>query len=231
MRLNKFIANSGYTSRRKADDLIFEGQVMVNGQKADSPGLRVDPDKDRVTINGQELSIEKKVYIMLNKPLGYMSSLADPNHEDLVVDLLDIEERAYPVGRLDVDSTGLLLLTNDGQLTQKLTHPSFEVPKYYLVELDKPMDEIDIEKMATGVDIGDETLVDGQVTLVSKGRKMYNICIREGRNRQIRRMFGALGYRVTSLKRVAIGQVFLEDLAEGKYRELSSDEINYLEDL
>lgn len=232
MRLNKFIAHSGYASRRKADTLIFEGQVKVNGEVIDNPGFRVG-ESDSVSIGSKVLNLEEnKIYIALNKPMGYMSSLSDPNHNKFVTDLVkNIDERLYPVGRLDVDSRGLILLTNDGKITYKLTHPKFQIPKDYQVQTNGILEKEELEKMFKGIVLEDGYKAHAYVKLLEQKNKIYNVRIFEGRNRQIRKMFGAFGYKVVDLKRYAIGKINLGNLKEGKYRFLTLEEQSYLEEL
>lgn len=228
MRLNKFISNSGYTSRRKADDLIFDGRVKVNDAKVTDPSYQVSKD-DKVTIGGEELLIEDKVYFLLNKPYGYMSSLSDPNYDKFVTDLIKTNKRIYPVGRLDVDSKGLLILTNDGDLTNKLTHPSFEVEKTYLVEAKKTLSKEDKVMLEEGVHIDSKAPVKGKVKDI--GDNDYLLTIWEGRNRQVRKMFKAVKNKVLNLTRISLGPIELGDLKSGKYRKLTKEEIQMLKEL
>lgn len=228
MRLNKFISNSGYTSRRKADELIFNGRVMVNDVKVTEPSYQVKKD-DKVSVCGKKLLIEDKVCFLLNKPYGYMSSLSDPNYDKFVTDLIETDKRIYPVGRLDVDSKGLLLLTNDGDLTNKLTHPSFEVAKTYLVEAKKALSEEDIAILEKGVHIDSKGPVKGIVKDLGEGN--YLLTIWEGRNRQVRKMFKAVKNKVLNLTRISLGPIELGDLKSGKYRKLTKKEIQMLKEL
>lgn len=228
MRINKYIASSGYCSRRQADKYIIEGKVVINGVLNQDPSYKVS-EQDIVQVNGKEIFPEEKVYYMLNKPVGYMSSLKDPNFDKFVVDLIDDNRRIYPVGRLDVDSRGLILLTNDGEFTNKLTHPSNEISKKYEIITKKSLSKDDIIKFKKGVDIGDESKVKGVIKHI-EGSK-YEIVIFEGRNRQIRRMLESIGNEVLDLKRIEIGPFSLGELKEKEYRHLSTEELDRLKDL
>ncbi len=228
IRLNKYISNSGYTSRRKADDLIFNNKVKVNGELVYNPAYQVE-ETDIVMVEGNYLSLEEKVYYMLNKPIGYMSSLSDPNYDKFVVDLIDEDKRIYPVGRLDVDSSGLLLLTNDGEFAHKFMHPSGNIEKVYLVKIENTLSEEDIYTLENGISIDSGSKVTSKIKNV--GENQYEITIFEGRNRQVRRMFNALGNSVIDLCRIKMGPLELAKLKTGSYRRLSKEEVKILEDL
>lgn len=234
MRLNKYIARSGYCSRRKADELIFDGVVTVDGEVCDNPATRIDPSLNNVKVNNKTIKLIKdNDYLMLNKPVGYMSSLGDPHYDKFVIDLLPEKyNTVYPVGRLDVDSHGLLLLTNDGDLTYKLTHPKSNIVKEYLVSIDKELSNIDLKKLETGVKIDNKYICKARVKPhPSNNSFCYKVFISEGRNRQIRKMFASLNYEVIDLMRVAIEELSLGDLEDGDFRILTESEIKYLEDL
>lgn len=228
MRLNKYISQSGLTSRRGADQLIFSEKVKVNGQIIREPGYLVEKE-DEVKIGGQIIRIESKVYYMLNKPVGYMSSLKDPHYNKFVVDLVDTNQRVYPVGRLDIDSRGLIILTNDGDLTNKLTHPSYLIKKKYLVETNVPLTTSDKKKLEEGVIIDKKYLVNGKIN--SLGQNKYEIIISEGKNRQIRKMIGSVNKEVVDLVRIQMGSLELGNLQEGHYRPLSTEEIKNLKEI
>lgn len=228
MRLNKYISQSGLTSRRGADQLIFSEKVKVNGQIIREPGYIVEKE-DEVKIGGQIIRIESKVYYMLNKPVGYMSSLKDPHYNKFVVDLVDTNQRVYPVGRLDIDSRGLIILTNDGDLTNKLTHPSYLIKKKYLVETNVPLTTSDKKKLEEGVIIDKKYLVNGKIN--SLGQNKYEIIISEGKNRQIRKMIGSVNKEVVDLVRIQMGSLELGNLQEGHYRPLSTEEIKNLKEI
>jgi len=229
IRLQKFLSQAGVCSRRKGERFILEGRVTVNGETVTQLGTRVDPDSDRVAVDGHPVkSREKMVYIVLHKPEGYVTSCEHPG-EKIVLDLLSVDQRVYPVGRLDKDSTGLLLLTNDGRLHHRLSHPSFDHEKEYEVAVEKPIPGGALNKMAAGVSLN------GVQTRPAKIRKLtptkFKIILQEGRNRQIRRMVGKVGGRVVHLKRIRIAGISLGDLAKGKWRYLKPDEIYRLQAL
>ena len=228
--LQKIIALSGYSSRRKAEELIREERVKVNGVTA-LIGEKADPLEDRITINGRLISsIEAKIYIILNKPIGYTCTNRSFPNEKNIFDLVNLPSRLFAVGRLDKDSRGLVLITNDGDLTQKLSHPKFESEKDYEVKIrDEVINpEMVIKKLLTGVDIGDD---DG-VVKAKRAKYLQNdlfvITLNEGKKRQIRRMFAVLGTRVADLKRTRISNLTLGNLPEGKWDYLEPEEINNL---
>jgi 23S rRNA pseudouridine2605 synthase len=234
MRLNKYISHSGYTSRRKADDLIFQGKVKVNNKIEKNPGYQVDVDKDVVIVEGKELKQDNKIiYIMLNKPTDVITSVDDQFDRKTVVDLVKIDERVYPVGRLDYDSSGLILLTNDGDLTYKLTHPKHEIYKKYFVKVNKFLSDKEIYTLKKGVVIDGYMTNNSKIEVISKNRGHTNmyVSIDEGRNRQIRKMFKTQGADVLTLKRISIGNLALGNLKEGNWRYLTKHEINYLKSL
>ena len=230
MRINKFIANSGYCSRRSADLLLENGKVFVNGKVAQK-GLDVSED-DEIVVEGKEISLEKeKRYFLLNKPVGYASTLKDPFEDKVVVDLIESKERIYPVGRLDKDSFGLLLLTNDGDLAFKLTHPSHNVEKEYIVKVDKTLKESDLKKLSNGIMLEGKITRKARFEIFDFKNNMAKVFLKEGRNRQIRKMFKTLDYEVVSLERIAFGKIKLGNLKIGNYRELNREEIEYLRSL
>ena len=223
-RLNKYIALSGVCSRRSADAIILEGRVKVNGQTVTELGTKVT-DKDKVEVDGAEISLEtNKVYVMLNKPRGYVTTSKEQFNRPSVLDLINVSERIFPIGRLDMDSEGLLLLTNDGDFTNKIIHPTKHVSKTYEVELKSDIYEEKIKLLKQGVDIGGYTTRPAEIGVISK-RKIL-ITIYEGKNRQIRRMCEAIDNKVVSLKRISIGKLNLGNLKTGEYRLLNKDELN-----
>jgi pseudouridine synthase len=233
IRLNKFISNSGYTSRRNADELIFNGEVTVNGVVIVEPGYQVDSKLDRVQVSGNPVGVQEDlIYIMLHKPEKYITTVKDQFDRPSVIDLIGMKDRIYPVGRLDYDSKGLLLLTNDGELTFKLTHPSHDVPKTYLVQVKGNLDAAIIAKLSKGIYIDGyrtkpcEISVIGEIEHITR----LSVVISEGRNRQIRKMFEKFKCRVVDLKRISIGELQLGDLPVGKWRHLTADEVAYLKD-
>ncbi|NLK73653.1 MAG: rRNA pseudouridine synthase [Clostridiales bacterium] len=234
MRLQKYIASCGVTSRRKAEEMIRAGRVKVNGIKIDQMGYIVNND-DVVELDGKKISIDEKlVYIALNKPVGYITSVSDEQQRPTVMDLLsDLEFRVFPVGRLDFNTSGLLLLTNDGQMSYKLTHPSHKIYKTYRVKASGILSQQDIERLKKGVDIGG--YITAKAYVMVEGFKdnctIVEIKIFEGKNRQVRRMFKSIGHKVLELERIAIGDIQLGKLKRGHYRKLTKKEIEYLKRL
>lgn len=234
MRLNKYIASAGVCSRRKADELIENGNVKVNGATVKAMGWQVEED-DVVEVNGRVIEAAgKKVYVVVNKPLGYITSMQDEKDRDTVADLVaDIPQRLFPVGRLDYNTTGLLIMTNDGELTQTLTHPRHKVYKTYVAKVAGVISDSRLAKLRKGVDIGGFVTSPAKVRLVKQMPRhaVVEISIREGKNRQVRKMFAAVGNKVQDLHRTAIGEIRLGRLKEGHYRKLTKEEIAYLKGL
>ena len=229
MRLNRFIAQSGLCSRREADDFISAGLVSVNGVIVTELGSKVMPT-DEVKFNDSRVEGEKKVYLVLNKPKGYVTSLEDPHADKLVMDLIKgaCTERIYPVGRLDKNSLGLLLLTNDGDLTKQLTHPAYKKKKIYQVTLDKPLTRADMDAIAEGITLEDGEIHADEVSYVKENKKEVGIEIHSGRNRIVRRIFESLGYTVQKLDRVYYAGLTKKNLKRGGWRFLTRDEVNRL---
>ncbi len=235
MRLNKYIASCGICSRRKADELVKEGKVKVNGAVVLSPGTNLS-ESDSVEVNGTKLKLPSRfLYYALNKPCGFVTTMSDEKGRPTVASLLaDAPGRIFPVGRLDINTSGLLLMTNDGEIANKLAHPSSEIPKTYLAEVAGDMKKDKLTALQRGVDIGDRyPAAAAEVELLKQkgGSSLVRISIYEGRNRQIRRMFKALGLKVIALQRISIGEIKLGRLLEGSYRKLSRREIEYLKSL
>lgn len=234
MRLNKYIASAGICSRRKADELIANGNVKVNGAVVKEMGYIVY-EEDSVVVNGKPIeAVGRKVYVAVNKPLGYITSMDDDKDRLTVADLVsDIPERVFPVGRLDYNTTGLLIMTNDGDLTYTLTHPKHEVWKTYVATVAGVISNQRLAKLRKGVDIGGFITSPAQVKVLKQNPRsaVVEISIHEGKNRQIRKMFAAVGNRVQSLERVAIGEIKLGRLMTGHYRKLTQQEIEYLKSL
>ena len=231
MRLQKYIAECGVASRRKSEELIKQGRVKVNGITVSEMGVKVS-DEDVVEVDGRRISLEqKKVYIMLNKPVGYISSVRDQFSRNTVVDLIKgVKERIYPVGRLDYDTSGLLLLTNDGDFAFRLTHPEHEMKKTYIAEMEGVPDSNDIESFQNGLRIEDYVTSPAELTVLEKRKSssIVKVVIHEGKNRQVRKMCDAIGHPVISLKRIAIGDLYLKNLPEGQWRYLKEEEIKML---
>ena len=230
-RLNKYLASCGIASRRKCDQLVFEGMITVNDKLILEPGTQVDENKDIVKYKSQIVKPEKElVYILLNKPAGIVSTVDDEKGRKTILDLVPNDERVFPVGRLDLNSSGLLILTNDGDLTYILTHPSKEVNKVYRAQLDRKMSNTDMEKFKKGI------VIDGYKTARAKiehfnedsGLNRVEIIIHEGRNRQIRKMMDELGYRVRKLTRIQVGTLSLKGLKPSEWRYLTDKEVNDL---
>ena len=230
IRLNKYIANAGICSRREADVLIATGAITVNGEVVTEMGHKVMPT-DEVRYGDQVLQREKPVYVLLNKPKDYITTTDDERGRANVMELVRdaCEERIYPVGRLDRDTTGLLLFTNDGELTKKLTHPSSQIEKTYAVELDKPFASVDMDMLRNnGVELRDGAIIPDDVEYVGEGKKEVGITIHSGKNRIVRRIFESLGYEVVKLDRVIFAGLTKKDLPRGRWRFLTKNEVNFL---
>lgn len=240
VRLQKYIADSGVCSRRKAEIFISEGRIKVNGKVVDEMGIKIDPEKDNVELDGKKVGLSKdqKIYIALNKPIDYICSSSNEQGQS-VLDLFTSENywknnkvsvgaRVYPVGRLDKDSEGLVLLTNDGDLTQELTHPKYEHEKEYEVMIDNKLTKDAKKILTSGMDIGNGEWVKGIKIFSEKNlgrRVLVNVVLEEGKNRQIRKMFSLLGYNLFSLKRTRIGKLKLGVLPIGRWRFVRRDQI------
>lgn len=231
VRLQKYMAENGIASRRKSEELIAAGKVRVNGKIA-AIGDKVDPKHDKVTVSGKRVvKVKKNVYIMLHKPRGFITTMHDEMDRKCVAELIqDVPERVYPVGRLDRESEGLLLLTNDGEFANALTHPSRHVPKTYRVTVRPDVTKEQLAAFENGVEIDGRPTLPAEVRVLDKqeGRVVLEVVIYEGRNRQIRKMCEALGLEVARLKRTKIGSLKLGMLKQGEYRYLSEDEIHGL---
>jgi 23S rRNA pseudouridine2605 synthase len=225
MRLQKYIAKCGVASRRKAEEMIKSGLISVNGKIVSEMGIKIDVEKDIVKFKNQIIHLENKtMVILINKPEGYVSTTDDQFGRKTVLDIIpNITERLYPIGRLDYNSCGLLLLTNDGELTYRLTHPKHHISKVYRVHLDKAFKIEDKMKFEKGLII-DEYLTKPS-KLIIEDEKILKITLYEGRNRQIRKMLEQLGYDILKLERIQIGDIFDNDLSPGKYRYLSENEV------
>jgi 23S rRNA pseudouridine2605 synthase len=222
VRLAKFLAHGGVASRRKAEEIIAKGLVTVGGEVVTDPARDVG-EEDDVRVNGEPVIAEAHEVWAVNKPVGVVSTAREPGTRRPVVDLVDTEARLYPVGRLDADSSGLLLLTNDGELANRLTHPRYEVPKTYVARLKKPIADRELARLARGVELEDGPTAPTQVK--RRSDREVEIVLREGRNRQVRRMLEAVGNEVAALRRVGFGPLRIGHLKEGSSRRLSKDEI------
>ncbi|HWB52687.1 MAG TPA: pseudouridine synthase [Tepidisphaeraceae bacterium] len=242
-RIQKILANSGVASRRNIEEMVRQGRVAVNGKVLTELPILVDPERDRVSVDGENLKISsgqggRRVYILMNKPKGVYSTNVAQGDQVRVIDLLppEFSERVYPVGRLDAESKGLLLLTNDGELTNRMTHPRYGVPKTYRAVVDGYIGPREIESLQKGVWLSDERsgkgvkATVGQISVVRRGRdrSVLDITLREGRNRQVRRMLARVGHKVRDLTRIKMGPLLLGKLDTGHFRELSTSELRRL---
>lgn len=230
LRLNKFIANSGLCSRREADELIRKGYITVNGKVITDLGTKVS-NNDNIKYKNRKLTAEKKIYILLNKPKGYVTTVEDPHADHTVIELISdaCRERIYPVGRLDKSTTGVLLLTNDGELTGKLTHPKYNRKKIYHVFLDKPVTKRDMQSITEGIDLDGEFVTADEVSYADPEDKcQIGIEIHSGQNRVVRRIFERLGYKVKKLDRVYFAGLTKRNLRRGRWRFLNEKEISML---
>lgn len=227
VRLNKFIASAGVASRRKADKLIQEGKVKVNGKVVVELGVKIDPEKDKVIVNGKQATIlDEPVYILFNKPKDCITTASDERGRMTVLDYVRVKQRVFPIGRLDRNTTGVLLFTNDGEFANHLMHPKFEIEKAYKVTLKEPLKREDAIKLSEGIRLSDGVTSPAQVFFIPGSKnKQVGIIIHEGRNRQVHRMFEALGYEVSKLDRVSYAGLTYEGLPRGKWRFLTQKEI------
>lgn len=229
IRINKYLAVLGICSRRKADQMIKQGIIRINGEIAQL-GSVINSEKDQISIKNKIINkeSESKVYYLLNKPKGVVCTVKDPHGRLTVVDLLrNVKERVYPVGRLDIDSHGLILLTNDGELANRITHPKFHIPKTYLVTVLGKVSNYQLEKLRLGVELSDGTTQPAEVKIVEKENQQtrLEVVLHEGRNRQIRRMCAALNLQILDLQRVAIGKIKLDNIKSGRYLEIQKTEL------
>ena len=228
-RLQKLIARAGICSRRAAEDLITAGRVTVDGKIVRELGAKADPSQNKIRVDGKLLTFNaEKIYLLMNKPRGYVTTVHDERGRRSVLELLgdDFSERVYPVGRLDLNSEGLLLLTNDGDLTNALIHPRYEIPKTYRARVTGTVTEDKLDKLRAGVELDDGLTLPAEVYLLGDG--LVEITIREGRNRQVRRMFASIGCDVKRLRRVKFAGLTLDGLKVGQVRSLSSAEVSRL---
>lgn len=230
VRINKFIATYGDIARRKVDEYILQGRVTINGISIKQPGFKINPEKDKVSVDGEPIKIStKKIYIILYKPENVISSVSDDKHRKTVVDLIKIKERIFPIGRLDYDTTGLILLTNDGDFANKLMHPKFKVEKTYLVKISRPLEEKHKIKLINGIKIEGRKTSPCKISFPKRNDFTFvSITLQEGRNRQVRHMFEHYGYFIRSLHRSAYGSLTLAGLKSGEWRYLNTKEIESL---
>ena len=238
-RLQKYMASCGIASRRKCEEYILDGRVKINDVICTELGVKVNPEKDKVYFDNTLISKEnKKKYILLNKPTGYITSVKDEKNRKTVLDLVKVDERIFPVGRLDYDSSGLIILTNDGDIYNNIIHPRVKLNKTYIAECIGIFSDADLKKFKTGIDIGGYITAEANIEIISiekinsnTNKTTVKISIHEGKNRQIRKMCSSLNHEVISLKRVAIGELQLGYLKPGEWRYLTEKELNYIKSL
>jgi len=243
-RLQKYMARCGIASRRKCEEIILEGKIKVNGTVITEVGTKIDPEKDIVEYNNNIIKVEeKKVYIILNKPEGYITSVKDEKGRKTVLDIVNVEERIYPIGRLDYDSSGLLILTNDGSIYNNIIHPRVSIKKNYIAVCRGKFTENDLKRFKKGIDIGGYVTAEADIEVISEEKRFnkkkncdeilstVEISIHEGKNRQIRRMCSSLNHEVISLKRISIGNIKLGYLKKGEWRPLTDSELDYIRSL
>ena len=231
IRLQKYLANCGIASRRKAEELIISGKISVNGKVITELGTKIDPNVDKIIYNGEEVKEESKhIYILLNKPIGYVTTAKDQFDRDTVMDLVKVKERLVPVGRLDMYTSGAILLTNDGNFVYRVTHPKHEIEKTYTVTIKGIITEQEIENLRKGVKIENYITKEAKIKVLKidekKKQSRLEITIHEGKNRQIRKMCETVGHKVLALHRTKIAGIGVKDIPIGKWRNLSKDEVN-----
>ncbi|HVT01226.1 MAG TPA: pseudouridine synthase [Patescibacteria group bacterium] len=228
-RLDKYLANLGVCARRNVDNLLKERVLTVNGQRVEEGGLRIDEEKDEILLDGKEIKKPKPVYYLLNKPKGIISTTSDERGRKNVMSFIKTDTRLYPVGRLDKDTTGLIILTNDGELTHKLTHPKHHIDKTYELTIKGRADNNKLEKLRNGIDLEDGRTYPAVIHVIQEGDiTVLNMTIHEGRNRQIRRMCKAVKIDLKELRRIKIGEIQIGTLKEGQYREITKAELDRL---
>jgi 23S rRNA pseudouridine2605 synthase len=233
IRLNKFLASAGIASRRKADEMIEQGRVRVNGKVVTSLGVKIDPTRDKVFVDHKQVTVlDEPVYIVFNKPKDAITTASDEHGRTTVMDYVRVKQRVFPIGRLDRNTTGVLLLTNDGEFANRLMHPKREIEKAYQVTLDRPLAPEDAEKLAKGVRLSDGMTAPAEVHAIPGSRnRVVGIVIHEGRNRPVHRMFEALGYEIEKLDRVGYAEITYEGLPRGRWRYLTRGEVRKMKEL
>lgn len=232
MRLQKFLSMAGVASRRKSEEIIKSGLIKVNNKIVCELGIKINPEHDIVFYKDKKMTAENYIYVMLNKPVGYVTTVHDELNRKTVLDLIDVPQKIFPIGRLDLNTSGLLLLTNDGNLTYKLTHPKHNINKIYLAKLTGELKSHEIKKFCNGLMIENKKTAPAEIKIIRQEKNfcLAKIKIHEGRKRQIRKMCEKINHPVISLKRIAIGNLKL-DIKSGTYRFLSQKEINYLKSI
>lgn len=229
-RLQKILAAAGVASRRACEELILEGVIEVNGRVVDELPAFANPETDEIKVNGRRLKAAEKVYFLVNKPKGYICTNADPQRRKLAIDLVNTDARVFCVGRLDADTTGALIITNDSELSNRLTHPKFELEKTYEVKISQRMEPEDVEKLKKGVWLAEGRTGGASLKIIKRGfnESYLEITIRQGLNRQIRRMFARLGYKVKALKRTRIGNIGIKGMPVGACKRMTKSQVEYL---
>lgn len=229
IRLNKYIAESGIASRRKAEEFITQGRVIINGKVVQNLSTKVDPFNDVVYVDDVKLKQKEKIYYLLNKPKGFITSTSDEKNRNTVVDLINTREKIFPVGRLDYNTTGVLLLTNDGEFSNKITHPKNNFKRVYIAKINKELEVKDKEKLLKGVYLDRRKGVFTELSYVKEGNyKVVRVTTVEGRNHFVKRMFSSVGYRVNDLERESFGGISTKGLRQGEYKRLAYSEIEKL---
>ncbi|MEK7249741.1 MAG: pseudouridine synthase [Bacteroidota bacterium] len=233
IRINRYISMCGVASRRKADELVLEGKVEVNGRVMTDLGTKINPHRDKVFVNGKQVAqVHDNIYLVMNKPKDAITTLSDEKGRTTVMSLVKSKQRVYPSGRLDRNTTGVLLLTNDGDFANRLMHPKFEIPKSYQVTLETALTQEHAAQLRKGTKLEDGKTAPAEVYIIPGGKgKEVGIVIHEGRNRQVRRMFESLGYEVKKLDRVAYGPITREGLSKGETRSLTKSEVRRLKEM
>ena len=233
-RLQKYMARCGVASRRKSEEIIALGKVKVNNTVITELGFKVDSNLDSVEVDGKLIKPEeKKLYIALNKPAGYISSVSDEKGRRTIMELVEVDERIYPIGRLDYDTTGLILLTNDGEIYNKIIHPRMEKNKVYEASIEGFLSMEEVKKLETGIDIGGDVTAPANIKIIDEFRNstQLEITIHEGKNKQIRKMFEAVGHNIIFLNRISIGEIKLGNLTQGLWRNLTQEELDYIRNM
>ncbi len=225
MRINKFLAECGVASRRKAEELIIAGKVKINGRIIVNLSTTINETEDMVMLNGKRLFLRNKEYYLLNKPKGFISSTNDEKNRNTVIDLIKTKAKIFPVGRLDFNTTGVLLLTNDGDFSNYLTHPKNNIPRIYRVKIDRSLDTIDMKKLLAGIAVEGKVSKFAKIEILSEHSKTIKVTTVEGRNHFVKNMFSALGYMVKSLERTQFGNFTVDKIPKGAYRKLGISEI------
>lgn len=226
IRLNKYISECGIASRRKADELIEQGRVVVNGKTVREMGMKIDPSIDNIIVDGQSLRIENKVYFLLNKPKGFVTTTKDDKKRLTVIELINTNKKIFPVGRLDFNTTGVLLLTNDGEFSNLITHPSNKVPRIYKVKIDRPISDEHKSKMMSGLTLDRKKSKFENIDFIKEPNHVWlRVTAMEGRNHFVKNMFQALGYNVLELEREKFDGFTVDNLKYGEYRKITKDEL------